>query len=60
MKADPEDILQFWFGDAAEAPVKAEARMRLWFEVSAEDDARIRERFGEAYLAGGGETFGQG
>ena len=46
MKVDPEDILQFWFADAAEAPAKAEARMPLWFDVSPETDARIRERFG--------------
>ncbi len=46
MKVDPEDILQFWFADAAEAPAKAEAQMPLWFDVSPETDARIRERFG--------------
>ena len=46
MSVDPEDILQFWFGDAAEAPAKAEARMPLWFDVSPENDARIRARFG--------------
>ena len=40
MSVDPEDVLQFWFGDAAEAPAKAEARMPLWFDVSAENDAR--------------------
>ena len=53
---DPEDILQFWFADAAEAPAKAEARMPLWFSVSPETDARIRERFGTTVEAvAGGE-----
>jgi len=51
VNVDPEDILQFWFGDATEAPAKAEARMPLWFEVSVENDARIRERFGAAVEA---------
>ena len=51
MKADPEDVLQFWFGDAAEAPTKAEARMRLWFDVSPETDAEIRDWFGAAIEA---------
>lgn len=51
MKADPEDILLFWFGDAAEAPANAEARMPLWFGVAPETDARIRERFGETVEA---------
>ena len=46
MSVDPEDILQFWFGDAAEAPAKAEARMPLWFDVSPKTDAGIRARFG--------------
>jgi uncharacterized protein (DUF924 family) len=41
----PEDTLHFWFGDAAQAPANAEARMSLWFDVSPEVDARIRERF---------------
>jgi uncharacterized protein (DUF924 family) len=45
---DPEDILQFWFGDAAEAPARAEARMEFWFGGAPETDARIREQFGAA------------
>lgn len=43
---DPEDVLQFWFADAAESPAKAEARLPLWFEATAEVDARIRDRYG--------------
>jgi len=41
-----EDILQFWFGDAANAPQNAEARMSLWFDASPGLDAQIRARFG--------------
>jgi uncharacterized protein (DUF924 family) len=50
---DPEDILQFWFGDGTEAPAKAEAQMSLWFEASPATDAEIRERFGAAVEAAG-------
>jgi len=49
--SDPEEILQFWFADAAQAPAKAEARVSLWFTASAETDAQCRERFGTAVEA---------
>ena len=42
---DPEDILQFWFGDATNAPENAEARMSLWFDASRGVDAQIRGLF---------------
>jgi len=42
---DSEEILQFWFADAAQSPVKAEARTSFWFTPSAETDAECRERF---------------
>lgn len=45
MHCDPEDILEFWFGDAARDPSKASARSRLWFSPSQEVDAEILERF---------------
>jgi uncharacterized protein (DUF924 family) len=48
---DPDDILQFWFGDASETPAQAESRLSLWFEGSPEVDERIRERFGAAVAA---------
>lgn len=48
---EPEDVLQFWFGDAIEAPAKAEARMQLWFAPPPETDARIRVQFGAAVEA---------
>jgi uncharacterized protein (DUF924 family) len=41
----PEDILRFWFADAAQAPAKAQARMPFWFTASAETDTLVRERF---------------
>lgn len=42
---DPEEILEFWFGDAVADPAKAAARERFWFGVASETDAVIRERF---------------
>ena len=48
---DPDDILQFWFGDASENPAQADSRLSLWFEASPEVDDRIRERFGPAVEA---------
>lgn len=48
---EPEDILQFWFGDASETPAKAEARMSRWFDPAPETDARIRAQFGAALEA---------
>jgi uncharacterized protein (DUF924 family) len=48
---DPEGILHFWFGDAAETPAKAEARTALWFNASPEIDDRIREQFSTAVEA---------
>lgn len=41
----PDDILDFWFADAAQAPAKAEARMPFWFTASAGIDVQVRERF---------------
>lgn len=43
--AQPEDLLDFWFGGLREGePVPAE-RFRLWFGGAAATDRQIRERF---------------
>jgi uncharacterized protein (DUF924 family) len=56
MVAGPEEILSFWFADAAEDPVKAKIRSEVWFGTSAESDRVIRERFsGTVAAAGRGE-----
>src|SRR5262247_1946187 len=49
---DPEAILGFWFGRAAEDPAEAEARESFWFESSEETDALVREHFARAVEAG--------
>ena len=51
MELDPEDVLAFWFGDAAADVAKSNARVPFWFIASPEADARVRERFGAALEA---------
>jgi uncharacterized protein (DUF924 family) len=45
VQRDPQDILAFWFGDAARDPAEASARSTLWFSSSQDVDSEIRERF---------------
>jgi uncharacterized protein (DUF924 family) len=45
MVADPDEILDFWFADAAHDPEKAKIRSRRWFGTSAEFDETVRQRF---------------
>ena len=45
MQDNPEAILAFWFGRAAEDPAEATSRETLWFEPSRETDSLIREHF---------------
>lgn len=41
----PDEILSFWFADAATDPARAADRMAYWFRSTAEDDAAIAQRF---------------
>lgn len=53
---DPETILAFWFGGAAQDPVAAAARESFWFGASDEIDRRVRDHFAPAIeAAAGGE-----
>lgn len=46
--AAAEEILDFWFGDAAEGDEQAlDAAFERWFGGNRETDERIRQRFGE-------------
>lgn len=49
--ADPEPILEWWFGDAAEDPAAARQRGALWFGADPAVDAKIRRRFEAAAVA---------
>ncbi len=48
MQTTPEEILDFWFADAANDPSKAMARVTFWFASDPTIDAKIKARFGEA------------
>lgn len=49
--ADPGSILEWWFGEAADDPVAADARGALWFGADPEVDAEIGRRFGATAAA---------
>lgn len=56
MRSDPQDILDFWFGDGLVLGWPSDDRSGLWFRGGAAIDAEIRERFGplvEQALDGG-------
>lgn len=44
---DPEQLLQFWFADAASDACKAEERYPFWFQATPETDTAIRTRFSD-------------
>ncbi len=55
MLLNPEDILVFWFADAAWDPIKAEERHTFWFEANPTTDAAIANQYAQAvYEAGAG------
>jgi uncharacterized protein (DUF924 family) len=43
--AEPEEVHDFWFADAAADPQKAAARLGFWFRSTPEIDAVITRRF---------------
>jgi uncharacterized protein (DUF924 family) len=43
----PQDVIDYWIGDASASPDAAGEKHKLWFGKSKETDAEIRERFGE-------------
>jgi uncharacterized protein (DUF924 family) len=47
----PDEILDYWFGDAAREPLKAKARMDFWFRATPEHDREIAQRFAETLAA---------
>ena len=46
MSADPQQVLDFWFGDGLTLGWPSDDRSALWFGGGAALDAQIRERFG--------------
>jgi uncharacterized protein (DUF924 family) len=51
MAAGWQEIHEFWFGNAASDPRRAEARAGFWFAASADTDAQVRDRFLPEVLA---------
>ena len=45
--AHPDDVLNFWFADALEAPKLASARGAIWFGTSPAVDSEIWEEFAD-------------
>ena len=50
---DPENLLQFWFADAAFSPGRASARSDMWFGSSPVLDRECRVRYGALLEAAG-------
>ena len=48
MVPSAEEVLDFWFADAAESPAQAEARKPFWFGSDPQADEVIRGRFSPA------------
>lgn len=51
MTAQPDAILDYWFGDSLNDPKRIDARNRFWFQAGKRQDQEIRERFGAAVEA---------
>lgn len=49
--ATPQPLLDFWFDDALDQPVKLGQRMKVWFGGGPKVDAEIRDRFGSTVAA---------
>jgi len=47
MNANPEEVLEFWFGDALDCPEAAASRGKLWFGRNDTFDEEIRKRFSD-------------
>ena len=43
----PQDVIDYWIGEATASPDAAGEKHKLWFGKSKETDAEIRDRFGE-------------
>ena len=51
MNADPESVLDFWFGAPGSASEVAGRQRKLWFGKSAENDRAVSERFKDTLTA---------
>ena len=51
MTKEYEEVLEYWFGDAAEDPALASKRQGFWFGSSEQVDREICDRFGDRVRA---------
>jgi uncharacterized protein (DUF924 family) len=50
MKIKPQDVIDYWLGDAQTDPSAAEEKSKLWYGSSGLIDKQIRRVFGEALV----------
>jgi uncharacterized protein (DUF924 family) len=55
--AVPEDVLEFWFVDAAGSPEAARKRNKLWFDGNPETDSEIWELFADVITDAAGDIY---
>jgi len=55
--AVPEDVLEFWFADAAGSPEAARKRNKLWFDGNPETDSEIWELFADVITDAAGDIY---
>ena len=48
MPSEPQDVIDYWLGDAETDPSAARDRSKLWYGSSTEIDNQIRQNFGDA------------
>lgn len=48
--SEPDEVLKFWFADAAESPAATEQRNELWFKSDKALDKQIWELFGDSVV----------
>jgi uncharacterized protein (DUF924 family) len=57
--AVPEDVLEFWFADAASSPDVARERNKFWFNGNPETDSEIWKIFEDVITDAAGDIYDQ-
>jgi uncharacterized protein (DUF924 family) len=57
--AVPEDVLEFWFADAASSPQAARERNKFWFNGNPETDSEIWKVFEDVITDAAGDIYDQ-
>ena len=51
--ANPDEVLEFWFGDALDSPEASTARSKFWFQSDDSTDSLIWELYGDVVTDAG-------